>query len=132
LKGIEYFKYIPDALLEVLVNESKEVIFQKDQYIIKEGEKANCIYVIQRGIATESTSQGFSNYSERKEVGMIISPHHIVLPKMRYVTSCVADAMVYTLAINIDLVSKLTKRIKQLHEYTWRESLYLLGRLYFT
>jgi CRP-like cAMP-binding protein len=46
LKKINYFKFIPDALLEVLVNESREVIFQKDQYIIKEGEKANFIYVI--------------------------------------------------------------------------------------
>jgi len=39
-----------------LIKESVEMIFEKDMYIIKEGEKAKYFFVITRGSATETTS----------------------------------------------------------------------------
>ena len=109
---MDFFKFIPDAIIETLLTDATEVIFQKDQYIVKEGEKAKYVYVVMRGVCSEYTNQGFSTYNEKKGVGGIISPHHIVLPRLRYLTSCVAEAMVYTIAFNIDTLSKIVRRIK--------------------
>jgi len=91
-------------LLPYLIKESVEMIFEKDMYIIKEGEKAKYFFVITRGSATETTSQSFCTYHEKKEVGSLISPHHLVVPGLRYLTSCMADAVVYVLAFPLSSV----------------------------
>lgn len=59
---VPFFKLIHKDLLPYLINESVEMIFEKDMYIIKEGEKAKYLFVITRGSATETTSQSFCTY----------------------------------------------------------------------
>lgn len=103
------------------------MIFEKDMYIIKEGDKAKYFFIITRGSATETTSQSFCTYHEKKEVGSIISPHHLIIPGLRYLTSCMADAVVYVLAFPLSSVKKAIKVGFEIKEFIWKESLRALS-----
>jgi hypothetical protein len=63
---------IPESILDKIVQESIEIIVEKDNYIIKEGDKATYLYVITRGSATETSSKSFCTYNEKKGVGSIL------------------------------------------------------------
>ncbi len=51
-----FFDFIPDVMLDKIIYESQEIIIEKDNYIVKEGDKVKFLYVITRGSGTEITS----------------------------------------------------------------------------
>ena len=66
--------------------DAKERPFNKDDHIIKEGQQAEFLYVITRGVATESCKATSLNFKEKKGVGSVISFHQIVSGSQRYHT----------------------------------------------
>ena len=87
LKKIAFFNYFTDEEIDDLLSDAIERPFQKDEFIVKEGEKAKYIYIITRGVATESCKASSKYYKERKDVSSIVSCHQIVSGFRRYETS---------------------------------------------
>lgn len=57
LKNIPLFDKIPPVILESILQDAQEMIFERDQYITKEGETAKFLFVVLRGQCTESCVQ---------------------------------------------------------------------------
>lgn len=55
IMNIPFFKQIPEVILENIIQETTEMIFERDQYIIKEGDTAKYLFVILRGSCTETS-----------------------------------------------------------------------------
>ncbi len=143
LKKIPFFSFFTDSQLEEIIYDSKEKPFEKDDFIVREGDKAQYIYLLTRGVATESCKSSYKRIKERLEIGSIISYHQIISGHHRYQTSCVADCLVYALRINLNKIKKMMKGNKKvvfiilqrinffkLNEFLWRESFYFFTRFY--
>jgi len=130
LKKIPFFSFFSESQLEEIIADSKEKPFQKDDFIIREGEKAQYIYLLTRGVATESCKSSYKRFKERLEIGSVISYHQIISGHHRYQTSCVADCLVYALRISLNKIKKMMKGNKKLNEFLWRESFYFFTRFY--
>jgi len=128
LKKIPFFSFFTDSQLEEIISDSKEKPFQKDDFIVREGDKAQYMYLLTRGVATESCKSSYKRIKERLEIGSIISYHQIISGHHRYQTSCVADCLVYALRINLNKIRKMMKGNRKLNEFLWRESFYFFTR----
>lgn len=60
------------------------------------------------------------SYREKKEVKGLISLHHLVVPSLRYMTSCMAEAVVYVLAFPLSSLKKVVKVNTKAKEYVWK------------
>lgn len=107
-----------------------ELIFDKDQCITREGELARYVYVVFRGRAIESCQGTNLNYTQVREIGSIISPHHVMLKASIYSTQTIADAMVEVIAIPIETMIKIVNKSQYMQNYLWKESLYAMSRLH--
>ncbi|EGR30581.1 sodium hydrogen exchanger family protein, putative [Ichthyophthirius multifiliis] len=131
LKNIKFFEFIPDVMLDKIIYESIEIIIEKDNYIVKEGERAKYLFVITRGRATEICTQTFYTYNENKLIGNVLFIHQLVLPELRYLTSCIADAMVYVLAFPLQSLQNIIKMNQQMEDYVWQQSFMTITQLYY-
>ena len=87
LKKIPFFSFFSDDQLDDIIADSKEKPFQKDDFIVREGDKAQYIYLLTRGVATESCKSSYKRVKERHEIGTVISYHQIIGGHHRYQTS---------------------------------------------
>ena len=87
MKKLIFFSFFKPEDLKKVMDASKERHFYKDEFIVKEGQPVKYLYVITRGVATESCREAHSNFKEKKGVGSIISYHHIISGTQRYQTS---------------------------------------------
>jgi hypothetical protein len=76
-----------DTELQDILSDACEKPFQQDDFIYKEGQKAEYIYVLTRGVATETCKETNKTYKEKKIVGSICSYHHLLTGFTRYQTS---------------------------------------------
>jgi len=62
------FSEFNDDLLKQLALQSRELLFDKDECIYREGDLARYFYIITRGRVNE-TSSAYINYSISKDIG---------------------------------------------------------------
>lgn len=87
IKKLVFFSNFTDEELKEIMADATEKPFSKDEFISKEGYKADYLYVITRGIATESCKSTSYNFKEKKMVGSVISYHQVISSVQRYQTS---------------------------------------------
>jgi len=126
-KSVFFSSFTEDELKEIDAS-SELTYFKKDAFITKEGQPADYLYVIHKGVATETNNA--THFKEKKTVGAVISYHLIISTANRYHTSVVAESIVHALKINLATVKKLVRRHKDIEEFLWRESFYFMTRLY--
>ncbi|EGR30426.1 sodium hydrogen exchanger family protein, putative [Ichthyophthirius multifiliis] len=131
IEFVPFFQKIPEKILDKIIEQSTEIIIEKDQYIIKEGQKAKFLYIITRGCATETCSKTFYTYNEKKTVSDVLFHYQLVLQNMRYVSSCMADAVVYVLAFPLEPLQKVAKFNLEIEELVWQQSLRGLSQMFY-
>jgi len=87
MRKLIFFSSFTEEEMKEIMQDAKEKPFAKDEFITKEGQPADYLYVITRGVATETCKQTASNFKEKKSVGSVISYHQIISTTQRYHTS---------------------------------------------
>lgn len=85
LKKSVFFSSFNDEELKEIDASSELCYFKKDAFITKEGLPADYLYVVHKGVATETHNA--THFKEKKTVGSVISYHLIISSANRYHTS---------------------------------------------
>mmetsp|Transcript_38779 Transcript_38779/g.34473 ORF Transcript_38779/g.34473 Transcript_38779/m.34473 type:complete len:200 (+) Transcript_38779:2539-3138(+) len=126
IKKLHFFTHFDEQEMKEILKDAAEKPFQKDEFLIREGQSADHVFVITRGVATESCKETGKGFKEKKSVGSIVSFHHLMSGVTRYQTSCVADTVVYAVKIPIESLKPFIKKRKIVEEHVFRECFYFL------
>ncbi|CAD8177625.1 unnamed protein product [Paramecium octaurelia] len=129
LKVLPLFSEFNDDLLKQLALQSKELLFDKDECIFREGDLARYFYIITRGRVNETSSQS-NTYTISKDISQLLSCHHIVLESTLYISQAVATSLVEVIQIEIELMVSLYKQSLYMQDFVWRDSIFSLSRFY--
>jgi len=87
MRKLIFFSSFTEEEMKEIMLDAKEKPFSKDEFITKEGQPADYLYVITRGVAYETCKQTTSHFKEKKSVGSVISYHQVISSTQRYHTS---------------------------------------------
>ncbi len=87
MRKLIFFSSFTDEEMKEIMSDAKEKPFSKDEFLIKEGQPADYLYVITRGVAIETCKETSGVFKEKKSVGSVISYHQIISSTSRYHTS---------------------------------------------
>jgi NhaP-type Na+/H+ or K+/H+ antiporter len=130
LETIEFFRFFDNAELDYILEDAEERDFQKDDHVMRETQKTDYFFIITRGMATEYTKETSSTYKEKRSVGDVFPYYQLVSGAHRYLTSVMADSMVYVVRFNLNKIREKLKKDKKFEQYVWRRSFAFLIKHY--
>lgn len=86
-----------------------ERLLQKDDFVIKDDEKARYIFIITRGEATEETSKSDLFYMRKLTAGDLIGAYNIINKNLRYYTSVCTNSIMTVVGFPLQEVRTIVK-----------------------
>lgn len=125
----EFFSLFEADDIKNLLLVKTERLLEKDEFIIKEDEKARYLFLITRGQASEETSKIGQSYVRKLRPGDLIGAYNVINKNLRYFTSVCSNSIMCVVGFPLQDIISLAKKKTELQGYLYKYCLPLITRM---